>query len=375
MKLVLIGIPGAGKSTQGNLLSKQLNIPYLSTGHIFRMIATEKSPLGRYVKETINSGLLIPDEKTLKIVKEYLSRSEYKNGYILDGFPRTTRQAEAFGNNFDKVVYLEIPDKEALWRLAYRNDVIRSDDTVATIKRRIEIFHKHTKPVIDYYDKKGILALIDGTKSIKEVNNEILKSLGKEYVANKLREWRKKKKTLIGLVGLPGSGKTQAAMFLKKKGLPVILFGEIVDQYIKKDNLPPTNNTHKKIRTLLRENYGMEALAKMNEDKIKMALEKNTLVVIDGLRSWEEYEYLKRRFKEVNIIIIAIYCDKKIRYRRASKRPNREQLTGLERDISELSDTNMGPTIAMADYLINNSGKLKDFNYTLEKIYRKIYFS
>ena len=104
MKLVIIGIQGAGKSTQGNLLSKQLKIPYLSTGHIFRQIAKEKTALGRYIKETLNAGFLIPDEKTIPIVDEYLSRPEYHYGYILDGFPRTLKQAKKFRNHIDKVI-------------------------------------------------------------------------------------------------------------------------------------------------------------------------------------------------------------------------------------------------------------------------------
>ena len=122
MKLVLIGIQGSGKSTQGNILSNLFKIPYLSTGHIFREIAKEKTALGRYMKETINAGILVPDEKTIEIVNTYLSRPEYKRGYILDGFPRTLKQAHEFSNNVDKVIYLKIADKEALWRLLNRNE-------------------------------------------------------------------------------------------------------------------------------------------------------------------------------------------------------------------------------------------------------------
>src|SRR5882757_461432 len=106
MKIVLIGIQGSGKSTQGSLLQKRLGVPYLSTGHIFRELAKEVTPLGRYIKEVMNAGYLIPDEKTLEIVSEYLSRPEYKDGFILDGFPRTVKQAEAFGNGINYVVYL-----------------------------------------------------------------------------------------------------------------------------------------------------------------------------------------------------------------------------------------------------------------------------
>lgn len=173
MKIIIIGIQGAGKSTQGNLLSEKLNIPYLSTGHIFRELAKEKTTAGRYIKETLNAGYLIPDEKTLEIVDEYLSRPEYSQGYILDGFPRTIVQAEAFKEKIDKVVYLNIPDKEALWRLAGREDN-REDETLKAIKKRIESFHTFTEPVIDFYRKKGLLLEIDGEKSIEEIKQEIL---------------------------------------------------------------------------------------------------------------------------------------------------------------------------------------------------------
>ena len=151
MKLVLIGIQGAGKSTQGNLLSRYLRLPYLSTGHIFREIAKEKTPMGRYAKETINAGLLIPDEKTIPIVNQYLSRPEYKKGYILDGFPRNLYQAKKFKNNVDKVIYLNVADRDALWRIAFRKDSSRGDETLPGIKKRIDIFYKLTKPLVAYY--------------------------------------------------------------------------------------------------------------------------------------------------------------------------------------------------------------------------------
>ncbi len=180
MKIILIGIQGAGKSTQGNLLSRELDIPYLSTGHIFRTIAQEKSPLGRYIKETMNAGYLIPDEKTLEIVSEYLNRPEYAKGFILDGFPRTIAQADAFQNGIDKVIYLNIPDKEALWRLSFRNEN-RADDTLGGIRKRIELFHKFTEPVIEYYRKKGLLAEINGEQSIEDIHKEIMKNLQKTH--------------------------------------------------------------------------------------------------------------------------------------------------------------------------------------------------
>jgi adenylate kinase len=176
MKIILIGIQGAGKSTQGNLLSEKLGIPYMSTGHIFRAIAKEKTKMGRYIKEVMNSGALIPDDKTLEIVTEYLHRPEYSKGYIMDGFPRTTTQAEAFENGIDKVVYLKVSDREALWRLSYRDEG-REDDTLAAIRKRIELFHEVTEPVIDYYRNKGILVEVDGEKEIEEIHQEILQKI------------------------------------------------------------------------------------------------------------------------------------------------------------------------------------------------------
>jgi len=173
MKIILIGIQGAGKSTQGNLLSEKLGIPYLSTGHVFREMSKEKTPLGRYIKETMNAGYLIPDDKTLEIVSSYLHRPEYEKGYIMDGFPRTIAQAEAFENGVNEVVYLKVSDKEALWRLSGRDDV-REDDTLKAIRKRISLFHEFTEPVLGFYREKGILLELDGEKSIEEINKEIL---------------------------------------------------------------------------------------------------------------------------------------------------------------------------------------------------------
>jgi len=177
MKLILIGIQGAGKSTQGNLLKEELNIPYLSTGHIFREMSKEKTSLGRYIKEIMNAGFLIPDDKTVEIVSEYLKKPEYKKGYILDGFPRTLDQVKMFENGVDKVIYLKVSDREALWRLSYRDGDDRQDETLAAIRKRIELFNTLTKPVLDYYQKKGILVEIDGEKSIEDIRKEILEKI------------------------------------------------------------------------------------------------------------------------------------------------------------------------------------------------------
>ncbi len=180
LKIIIIGIQGSGKSTQGNLLSKQLHVPYLSTGHIFRELAKERSKLGRYIKELLHAGTLIPDNRTIKIVSEYLKRSEYISGYILDGFPRTLKQAEAFDEKIDEVIYLKVSDREALWRLSYREEhetEQRDDETLAAVRHRIELFHKFTEPVLHYYHRKRLLIEVNGEQPVEKIHKEIMSKL------------------------------------------------------------------------------------------------------------------------------------------------------------------------------------------------------
>jgi len=374
MKLVLIGIQGSGKSTQGNLLSKYLKVPYLSTGHIFRTIAKEKTNLGKRVKVLMSSGLLIPDDLTIEIVNDYLSRPEYEKGYILDGFPRTVKQAKKFQNNVDKVIYIDIPDKEALWRLAYRKEE-RNDNTVKAILKRIELFHKHTGDVVKSYEKEGKLVKIDGTKSIEVVNKEILKSLGKQLIKNQIKAWSLKKRSIIAIVGMSGSGKTEAAIYFKKQGLPVISFSNIINDHIDEHKLKHTEKVHDKLRKDFRKKYGMEAMAKLSADKIKQALEENMIAVIEGMYSWEEYLFLKETFKEIKVYILAIYADKRNRYKRVANRKYRQSLSSEERDINELYSTNKGATIAFADFVVKNNFSKEEFYNKLDQVYREVYFS
>lgn len=181
MKIIIIGIQGSGKSTQGNLLSKVLHIPYLSTGHIFRELAKEHTKLGRHIKEVLHAGILVTDARTLQIVSEYLKRPEYQKGYVLDGFPRTINQAEAFDEDINEVIYLKVSDREALWRLSYREEdnkaEQRDDETLAAVRQRIELFHKFTEPVLDYYHKKRLLIEVDGEQPIEDIHKQIMKKL------------------------------------------------------------------------------------------------------------------------------------------------------------------------------------------------------
>lgn len=176
MKLVLIGIQGAGKSTQGSMLAAKIGIPYLSSGHIFRKMAKEKSPLGRWLKETLNSGTLVPDEKTIEIVLEYLKKPEYQNGFIIDGFPRTVAQAKAFTDGTEKVILIDVSDKEALWRISGRIEN-REDETLQAIRKRIALFHEVTAEVLSYYEEKGQLVKVNGEQSVEGVFNEILEKV------------------------------------------------------------------------------------------------------------------------------------------------------------------------------------------------------
>lgn len=174
MNIILIGIQGSGKSTQGNLLSENLHLPYLSTGHIFREIAKEHTSLGRHVKEVMNAGFLISDEQTIEIVRDYLQRPEYLDGYILDGFPRTIAQADSFETDIHRVIYLKVSDEEALKRISGRQDVNREDETLTAITKRIESFHKFTKPVLDYFQQKNLLIEIDGEQTIEKIHEDIM---------------------------------------------------------------------------------------------------------------------------------------------------------------------------------------------------------
>lgn len=213
MRLILLGPPGAGKGTQASGIVKKYNIPHISTGDIFRKNIKEGTELGKKAKEYMDKGLLVPDDIVVAIVKDRLIESDCKDGFLLDGFPRTVAQADALETELknlnmqlDKVINIEV-DKEALIERAVGRRICkecgatyhikfnppkqegvcdvcggqlyqRKDDTVETVTKRIEVYIEQTKPLIDYYKDKGILANIDGMQSIDKVFEDIVKALG-----------------------------------------------------------------------------------------------------------------------------------------------------------------------------------------------------
>jgi len=209
MKILILGAPGAGKGTQSDIISKKLNVPHISTGDILRKEISQGTELGKKVKEYVESGRLVPDEIIADILLNELKNDVYKNGYILDGFPRNIDQAKILENkgiSFDKVVLIDTSEDEVLKRLSgrrvcekcgavyniYYNKpkidgvcdncggklIQRDDDKEDVVKRRFEVFYNQTMPVIKYYEEKGILIKVNGNKSLDDIKSEIFKLLG-----------------------------------------------------------------------------------------------------------------------------------------------------------------------------------------------------
>lgn len=175
---------------------------------------------------------------------------------------------------------------------------------------------------------------------------------------------------IIGLVGMCGSGKSEAASFFLKKNVPVVRFGDATEIEIKKRGLQINPQNEKMVREELRKNLGMDAFAKVNEPRIKEALKKSEHVVIDGLYSWEEYLYLKKSFSD-DLVLLHIYSSPKTRQKRLAIRPIRP-LTMEEtkaRDVAEIENSKKGGPIAISDYTIVNEGTLQDLFSELEKFW------
>ncbi len=210
MKLILLGAPGAGKGTQAERLSKELNIPTISTGNILRAAIKNGTPTGLKAKSFMDAGQLVPDEVIIGIITERLAEDDCANGYILDGVPRTIAQAEAIesaGIHFDAVVSIEISDETIMERMSGRRVcencgasyhlvavppkrpgvcdscggklVQRKDDAPETVKSRLAVYHKETEPLKDFYQKRGLLKPVENQPTVDGTLQAILRALGR----------------------------------------------------------------------------------------------------------------------------------------------------------------------------------------------------
>lgn len=213
MRIIIMGPPGVGKGTEASMLEKQFNIPHVSTGDIFRALFRTDDPVGIKARAYMDQGLFVPDDVTNEVVKTRFREEDVRTSFLFDGYPRNIAQAKAFdeflaenGWEVDIVLNIESPEEEIIKRLSgrricpncgrtYHIDsnqpknsglcdddnttlIQREDDLPATIKKRIDIYHQETKPVIDYYNKKGLVKNVDGSKAIENTHQETLKALG-----------------------------------------------------------------------------------------------------------------------------------------------------------------------------------------------------
>ena len=208
MRLILLGAPGAGKGTQAEIICEKLSIPAVSTGNIIREAVKNGTEMGRKAKAFIDSGKLVPDDVIISIIKERLSKPDCKNGFILDGVPRTVAQAEAIekmGIVIDKVIDIEVADEAIVKRLSGRRVcascgasyhtvykpsadptkcdrcggelIIRKDDEPATVLERLAVYHEQTEPLKDFYAARGKLAVVDGQEDVADTTALVFKAL------------------------------------------------------------------------------------------------------------------------------------------------------------------------------------------------------
>jgi len=184
VRAVFLGPPGSGKGTQAKLASKRLGVPSFSTGDMLRAAVQAGTPLGRQTRDVMAKGELVPDETVLTLVREAAASAEARNGFLLDGFPRTIPQAESLGKMLsergqalDAVVNLVVPDEKLVARLISRGEG-RADDKPETVRERLRVYREKTEPLIGFYQKRGLLVSVDGVGEIPEVAERIAGALG-----------------------------------------------------------------------------------------------------------------------------------------------------------------------------------------------------
>ncbi|WP_321502937.1 adenylate kinase [Breoghania sp.] len=193
MKLILLGPPGAGKGTQAERLVKKHGIVQLSTGDMLRAAVAAGTPIGLQAKEVMDRGDLVSDDIIVKIIEDRTAEPDCANGYILDGFPRTIAQAEALedmlakqGTALTAVIELRVDDEILVSRIETRareTGGARADDNVETLRKRMEVYHAQTAPLVSFYEKRGMLRSVDGMKSIDDVAGQIDALLGEAATA------------------------------------------------------------------------------------------------------------------------------------------------------------------------------------------------
>ncbi|MDU1464425.1 adenylate kinase [Dermabacter sp.] len=185
-RLLIVGPPGAGKGTQAERIVEKLGVPAISTGDIFRANVSNETELGVLAKSYMDKGEYVPDSVTNEMVESRLGEDDAANGFLLDGYPRTVAQVEALDGILDKlgvaldaVILLDVESEAIVQRLLQRGkEQGRSDDNEETIRRRIEVYGEQTTPLIDIYDKRGLVKRVDGMKDIDAVTADILAALG-----------------------------------------------------------------------------------------------------------------------------------------------------------------------------------------------------
>lgn len=174
MKVVFLGGQGSGKSTQAKMLAEKLNLPYIEMGQLLRDKSKDQDEEGQEIHKALAVGNLVPNQITIRALEQRLKEPDSIDGFILDGYPRNKQQWDALNTKADKAIYIKVNDEEATQRLLKRG---RHDDNEASIKRRLELYHSETEPLLSQFKKEGILVEIPGERPIADIHEDVLKAL------------------------------------------------------------------------------------------------------------------------------------------------------------------------------------------------------